>query len=209
MQVSFNKCALIIIAIILLSVFKITAQEPDWNSYPDVKERLTAMRKYGYDLVKKQQFASAIAVFDKGLKISKQASLDSFACVYSYLLAAAYRYKSNVDSSFYYLEKAKKTAIQNKYISLQALIQIESFSIFNRIGPADSVAAVVNRMKDILPQLDSNSDEWGKIQMYLGHDEKHKARYTEALEHYYKALQAFNYQNDFPCKCPCDSWSAG
>jgi two-component system sensor histidine kinase UhpB len=196
MQVSFNKSGFIIIAIILLSVSKITAQEPDWNTYTNVKEQLAAMRKYGHDLIKKQQFDQSILVLNKGLKISKEASLDSFVCVFSSTLAVGYRYKSNFDSSFYYLEKAKKIADQKKYTSLQALIQIESFGNFSRMGKADSAAAAVNRMKDMLPQLDTNSDEWGKIQMYLGHDDKHKARYTEALEHYYKALHAFNYQND-------------
>jgi two-component system sensor histidine kinase UhpB len=200
MQVAFNKrrfkSIAIFFTILFISVSSIAGQEPDWNAYPDAKDRLTAMQKYGHDLIKKQQFDQAILVLNKGLKISKQASLDSFACVFSYTIALGYRYKSNFDSSFYYLENAKIIAVQKKYINLQALIQIESYAIFNRMGKADSAAVFVDRMMDLLPLLDSNSDESGKIQLYLGHNDKHKAKYTESLTHYYKALRAFGYQKD-------------
>jgi two-component system, NarL family, sensor histidine kinase UhpB len=184
------------VALLLVTFLRLSAQQPDWNQYPDVKQKLYAIRKYGMDLVKKQQYDQAIIAFGTGLRISQQASLDSFAAANYSLLGTTYRYKTRYDSAFYYLDKAGKIAVQNKYIGLQASILIESFSIFNRTGKSDSAAAVINRMKEILPLLDSNSSESAKIEMYLGHDDKHKAKYSDALEHYYRSLRIANNLKD-------------
>jgi two-component system, NarL family, sensor histidine kinase UhpB len=191
---AINRC--LHIALLLLIFFRGSAQQPDWNQYPDVKERLTAIRKCGMDLIKKQQYDQAVIVFNSSLKISQQATLDSFTAVNLTLLGTAYRYKARYDSAFYYFDKAGKIAAEKKYISIQAFIQIESYAIFNRTGKSDSATAVINRMKDLLPLLDSNSSESAKIEMYLGHDDKHQAKYAEALAHYYKSLRISNNQKD-------------
>ena len=189
-----NRC--LSIALLLLLFLDVSAQQPDWNQYADVKERLSAIRKYGMDLIKKQQYDQALNTFSTGLKISQQASLDSFTAANYSLLGTSYRYKNRFDSAFYYLDKAGKIAGQKKYIGLQAYILLESYAIFNRTGKPDSAAAAINRMKEILPQLDSNSSESGKIEMYLGHDDKHKTKYAEALEHYYRSLRIANKLKD-------------
>lgn len=184
------------LSFLLLVSLHISGQQPDWNQYRDVKEKLSAIRKYGMDLIKKQQYDQAAIAFNTGLKISQQASLDSFTAVNLSLLGTTYRYKTRFDSAFYYYDKAGKIAAEKKYISIQAFIEIESYAIFNRTGKSDSATAVINRMKEILPLLDSNSSETAKIEMYLGHDDKHKAKYSEALEHYYRSLRIANNLKD-------------
>jgi two-component system, NarL family, sensor histidine kinase UhpB len=185
----------IILYLMLLSVHT-SAQQPDWSQYADSKERLNAIRNYGRDLIKKQQYDQAVTVFKTGLDISRKESLDSFTCASLTLLGTAYRYKGRYDSAFYFYDLAEKIAVAKKYIVLQAFIQIESYAIFNRTGKADSAAVAISRMQDLLPELDSSSSESAKIEMYLGHDDKHKTKYTEALEHYYRALRIFSYIKD-------------
>jgi two-component system, NarL family, sensor histidine kinase UhpB len=187
---------IILLTVLLLSYITLCAQQPDWNKYTRINDRLGAMLKYGVDLTKKQQPDPAIGVFYTASKISEQSGLDSFTCASNYLLAYAYRYKGRYDSSFYFLSNAKKIAEKNNYVTLQALVQIESFGIYNRLGKTDSAAATISRMQDILPALDSNSSESARIEMYLGHNDKHRARYKEALGHYYQALRIFNQLND-------------
>jgi two-component system, NarL family, sensor histidine kinase UhpB len=186
----------ILITVLVLSFVTLHARQPDWNKYASINDKLSAMLKYGIELVKKQQTDLAIPIFYEASKISEQSRLDSFTCASNYLLAFAYRYKGRYDSSFYFLLNAKKVAEKNNYVTLQALVQIESFGIFNRLGKTDSAEAVINRMQDILPALDSNSSESARIEMYLGHNDKHRARYKDALAHYYKALRIFNHLND-------------
>jgi two-component system sensor histidine kinase UhpB len=198
-KMRFRKNGLVRFAGIILYLimsFCASAQQPDWSRYPDGKDRLNAIRNYGRDLIKKQQYDQAVKVFKTGLDISRKESLDSFTCANLTLLGTAYRYKARYDSAFYYYDLAEKIAVAKKYVVLRAFIQIESFAIFNRTGKADSAAATIGRMQDLLPDLDSNSSESAKIEMYLGHDDKHKTKYTEALEHYYKALRIFSYMKD-------------
>ena len=194
LKMRMMKC--LSVAFFLFLSLRLAAQQPDWNHYADVKERLLAIQKYGRDLVKKQQYDQAINTFDTGLKISQQASLDSFTASNLALLGTAYRYKARYDSAFYYYNKSGKIASEKNYISILAFIQIESFAIFNRTGKSDSAAATINRMKEMLPLLDSNSSESAKIEMYLGHDDKHKAKYSDALAHYYKSLRIANNLKD-------------
>ena len=196
MTVSAEKKSLFILIIFCCVFFKINAQQVDWSKYADRKERIIAIQKYGTELVKKQQFDQAIAVFKTGLSNSQQAALDSFSCSNLLYLASSYRYKSKFDSALYYLKNAKQIAYPKNYVILQALIQIETYGIFNRLGKADSAATVITLLKDMLPKLDSNGKERARIEMYLGHDDKHKAKYSDALAHYYKALRTFTYLND-------------
>jgi two-component system, NarL family, sensor histidine kinase UhpB len=184
------------IALLLLIFFRGSAQQPDWNQYPDMDQRLAAIRKYGMDLIKKQQYDQAVTVFSTGLQISRKASMDSFTAANLTLLGTTHRYKAQYDSAFYFYAQAEKIATEKKYISIRAFIQIESYAIFNRTGKSDSAAAAISRMKEILPQLDSNSSESAKIEMYLGHDDKHKAKYADALAHYYRSLRIANYLKD-------------
>ena len=186
----------VFIALLLCIFSGAFAQQPDWNQYADINQKLSAIRKYGMDLVKKQQYDQAVLAFSTGLKIAQQASLDSFTAANLSLLGTAYRYKANNDSAFYYYAQSGKIAAEKKYISIQAFIQIESYAIFNRIGKSDSATATINRLKEMLPLLDSNSSESEKIEMYLGHDEKHKARYADALAHYYRSLRISNNLKD-------------
>jgi two-component system sensor histidine kinase UhpB len=188
------KCLSIVL--LLFSALPLFAQQPNWDQYPDITQRLTAIRKYGMDLVKKQQYDQAVTTFSTGLKMAQQARLDSFTAANFSLLGTAYRYKARYDSAFYYYAQAGKIAAEKKYIPIQAFIQIESYAIFNRIGKSDSAALAINRMKDILPLLDSNSSQSEKIEMYLGHDEKHKARYADAFAHYYRSLRIANNLKD-------------
>jgi len=194
LNAGFNRCLRIVI--LLLLFFNAPAQQPDWNQYTQVKERLAAIRQYGTELIKKQQYDQAIRVFNTGFEISRRASLDSLAAANLILLGRVYRYKVRYDSAFFYLRKANEIAVEKKYIALQAAIQIESYTVFNGIGKSDSAAAVINRLNEILPELDTNSSESAKIEMYLGHDDKHKAKYAEALEHYYKSLRIAGYLKD-------------
>ena len=197
MPAIISKNSVLLLVIVLLGMaFTVAAQEPDWNAYKTLPERLVAMQQYGRDCIKKQQFDQAIAVVNKGLGMSQQASLDSFSGSNLILLAGGYRYKSMFDSSLYFLQRAKEIADRKKYSILQAMIQIESYGVYNRMGKADSTAVIIGRLKEILPALDSNSRESARIQMYLGHDDKHKANYTEALAHYYKALRSFIHLGD-------------
>jgi two-component system sensor histidine kinase UhpB len=185
------------VIILLIISLRGSAQQPNWQQqYPDVKERLTAMAKYGKDLVKRQQYEQAIVVFNQCLKISKQASLDSFASWDLTLLGTACRFRGRFDTAFDYFGQAKKIAEQKKYTGLQAAVQIEYYTIFNRLGKLDSCDAVVGRMIELIPELDSNSTERAKIEMYLGHNDKHKAKYTEALDHYYKSARISIYLKD-------------
>lgn len=182
--------------LLLLMALSISAQQPNWDRYPDNNQRLAAIRKYGLDLIRKQQFDQAVITFSTGLKIAQQTRLDSFTAANLSLLGIAYRYKARYDSAFYYFARAGKIADEKKYISIQAYIQIESYGIFNRLGKSDSAALAIDRMKELLPLLDSNSSESEKIEMYLGHDEKHKTRYADALGHYYRSLRIANILKD-------------
>src|SRR5664279_4326180 len=109
-----NRC--LSIALLLLLFLRVSAQQPDWNHYADVKERLSAIRKYGMDLIKKQQYDQALNTFSTGLKISQQAALDSFTAANLALLGTTYRYKTHFDSAFYFYGKAGKIAAEKKYI---------------------------------------------------------------------------------------------
>ena len=197
MLIKISKNIVFLLAIVLLGMtLDLAAQEPDWNTYKSVPERLGAMQQYGRECIKKQQFDQAIAVINKALGMAGPASLDSFSSSSLILLAGSYRYKSMFDSSLYFLQRAKEIADKKKYSTLQAVIQIESYGVYNRLGKTDSTAVIISRLKGILPALDSNSRESARIQMYLGHDDKHRANYTEALAHYYKALRSFIHLGD-------------
>ncbi len=190
-----NLCPGVIV--LLFISLRGSAQQPNWlQQYPDTKERLTAMAKYGKDLIKKQQYDQAIDIFNQGLKGAQGASLDSFASWNLTLLGTAYRFRAHYDTAFYYFGQARRIAVEKKLIGLQASIQIESYTIFNRLGKQDSCDAVIGRMKELIPELDSNTSERAKIEMYMGHNDKHKARYTEALDHYYKSLRIAIYLKD-------------
>jgi two-component system sensor histidine kinase UhpB len=189
-QTAFKK-ALSCLALLVIPAYAIFAQELDRNNNPHLKDTLNSIRSEGRALIKGQQYAEAIPVLLKGLALSKQSSLDSFTASHNYLLGMAYRYKVNYDSALFYLRQAQKIADQKNYIVLRASVQIECYAIFNRLGKADSATAAINRLKELVPQLDSNSVESAKIEMYLGHDEKHKSKYTDALTHYYRALRRF------------------
>jgi two-component system sensor histidine kinase UhpB len=187
----------VIICLLLLTVtYAGFAQETDWNKLPAGKERLTALQKYGTDCIKKQQFDAAVATFTTGLTLSRQAAMDSFSCSNLLYLSTAYRYKAKFDSALQLLHEAQVIADKKNYTILQALVQIESYGIYNRMGKTDSTAVIILRLKAMLPLLDSNGRERARIEMYLGHNDKHKANYTEALAHYYKALRSFTYLND-------------
>ncbi|HXB92596.1 MAG TPA: tetratricopeptide repeat protein, partial [Puia sp.] len=181
---------------VLSALSTLTAQEPDWNRYPNVKEQLTAITQFGRDLIKHQQYTKAIPLLLKGVNISKAASLDSFTAANNYLLGLDYRINARYDSAFYYLRSAEKIAREKGYTVILAAVQIEYYAVFNRKGQADSATAVIGRLKDLLPRLDSNSSESGKIEMYLGHNEKHKAKYAEAIGHYHRALRTFLFLKD-------------
>jgi two-component system, NarL family, sensor histidine kinase UhpB len=180
------------------------------NNYTTLKERLAAIRTSGGAMIKKQEYDRAIPVLLNGLAISRQAMqssklefpdrgqtvLDSFTCSFYYQLGLAYRSKVNYDSALFYLAMAQKIADPMNLSVLRAAIHIEYYAIYNRLGKGDSATAAIHRLKDLLPRLDSNSAESGKIEMYLGHDEKHHSKYADALEHYYKALRIFSRQKD-------------
>ena len=186
----------IITATLVLLCVRISAQQPDWNQYADTREKLLAIRKYGTDLIKIQKYDQAIQVFGTGLNFSRTASLDSFTAANLAMLGTAYRYKALYDSAFYYFGRSQEIADEKHYLTILAYIQIESYSIFNRIGKSDSAAATISRMRDMIPLLDSNSIERAKIEMYLGHDFKHKAKYSDALAHYYHSLRIANHLKD-------------
>jgi len=172
------------------------AQAPDWSKYTDTKQKLLAIKDYGTDEVRRQQFAQAIPVFNTGLAISRQASLDSFSTAFLHSLGIAYRYRSLYDSAGYFLQAGMKMADQNKYIRLQALVRLELYSIYNRRGKADSAAAMIAYLSGIAQQLDSNGNERARLELALGHEAKHKAKYDEALRHYYHALNIFTNLKD-------------
>ncbi len=174
----------------------INAQAPDWNRFTNIKERVDTMRKYSINLLRKQQLDEALTVINQSLIFSQQASLDSAISVNFFLLENVYRYKLKFDSAFHFLEKAKAIAIRNKLITLGAAIEIDFYGLYNRTGKMDSANAVAGRLRNILPALDSNSKESAKIEMYLGHYEKHQARYAVALAHYYSALRKFIFLKD-------------
>jgi signal transduction histidine kinase len=177
-------------------VFTVDAQELDYNKLPSGRAQLTALQKYGTDCIKKQQFDAAIATFTTGLTLSRKAAMDSFLCSNLLYLSTAYRYKAKFDTSLALLQEAKLIADKKGYTILQASVQIESYGIYNRMGRTDSTAVIILRLKAMLPVLDSNGRERARIEMYLGHNDKHKANYTEALTHYFKALRSFTYLND-------------
>jgi len=189
-----NCCLLLFL--LLLQTQSIRAQESALNKNKDIKDRMAVIQQSGTDCIKKQQFGQAVILFNAGLQISRAALSDSFTCSNLFYLGMAYRYKSDFDSSLQYLHNARLIADKNSYSILQALIQIESYGIYNRLGKADSAAVIISRLKEMLPKLDSNSKETARIEMYLGHDDKHKAKYTDALAHYYKALRTFNHLKD-------------
>ena len=184
------------LAVLFSTMFTVLAQEPDWDHYPSTKDKLSAMSEYGRTLIRRQEYNKAIPVLLKGLQTAGQTSQDSFAACNYYLLGLAYRYKTHYDSAFYYLGRAKEIADPKAYTILRASVQIEYYAIFNRLGQTDSASVAINRMKELLPQLDSNSSESAKIEMYLGHDQRHKAKYPAALEYYYKALRTFENLKD-------------
>ncbi|MEP6747447.1 MAG: tetratricopeptide repeat protein [Bacteroidota bacterium] len=189
-----KKC--LVLTMLLYAGCCINAQETDWNKFKNAKERVDTMRKYSINLLKLQRLDEAVIVISKALSFSTKASLDSATGANLYLLASAYRYKAMYDSAFYFLGKAKEIGIQNKLVNLQTTIEIEAYGLYNRMGKPDSADAVIGRLKEMLPNLDSNSRESGKIEMYIGHSEKHKAKYTSALDHYFKALHKFIYLKD-------------
>jgi two-component system sensor histidine kinase UhpB len=190
------KNVFITISMLFISLFELKAQAPDFNQYPDPKARLNAIYKYGRECIIKQKFDEAVHVFGTGVAIAQQFSLDSFAAGNLLYTATTYRYKSIYDSALYYLQQAQKIADRNNYLTLRAGINLEFFGIYNRIGRADSATAKINYLESMIPGLDSNGSERAKIEWYLGHTNKHKAKYTESLQHYYKALRIFNYLKD-------------
>ncbi|HEY4064894.1 MAG TPA: tetratricopeptide repeat protein [Puia sp.] len=171
-------------ALLLLFTGEIVAQRPD------------SLLANGRALIKKEKFDQAIPILLTGLRISRQTAKDSLTGAHYYALGLAYRYKTRYDSALYYLGQSGKIASANGYTTLQAATQLEYYAIYNRIGRSDSAIAVINRLKTLVPALDSNSNEAAKIEMYLGHDAKHKAKYSEALGHYHKALRLFIRQKD-------------
>jgi two-component system, NarL family, sensor histidine kinase UhpB len=171
-------------------------QKPDWDKLTNVKERVDSMRKYSVNLIRKQQFDEAIPLIHTTFIIAQQASLDSAAGASLFLLGSAYRYKSRFDSAFYFLQKSREIALGKKIFPLLAMVETESYGIYNKLGKADSAAAALNQFKDLLPVLDSNSTVAARIQLYLGHNDKHQVKYTDALTHYYKALRTFIYLKD-------------
>ena len=48
----------------------------------------------------------------------------------------------------------------------------------------------------MIPGLDSAGSERAKIELYLGHGARRSLKYTEALQHYQKALDIFIYLKD-------------
>src|SRR3979490_1720486 len=116
MSTQYNlKSIFVCFSFLLTAVGQVTAQEPDWNSYPNVKDKVAAIRAYSGALIKKQEYDQAIPVLLKGLAFSQKASLDSFTCCIYYLLGLAYRYKVRYDSAFYYLGQAQKIADPRNY----------------------------------------------------------------------------------------------
>jgi two-component system sensor histidine kinase UhpB len=172
------------------------AQEPDWKKYSNTREKLTAIQKYGSELTRKQQFVQATPLFYTALAIARQASLDSFASANLYSLGIVYRYRSLFDSASYVLQEGRKLADQNNYLKLQALIRLELYSVYNRRGKADSAALMIAYLSGIATRLDSNGNERARLELVLGHEAKHKAKFDEALRHYYRALDIFTLLRD-------------
>jgi signal transduction histidine kinase len=173
-------------AFLLLFAGEATAQAPGPDSGLD-KARA---------LIKKEQFDQAIPILLNGLPISQKSSRDSMTGCYYYSLGVAYRYKTGYDSALYYLGQTRKIAARNDYPALQAAAELECYAIYNRIGKSDSATAFINRLRVLLPLLDSNGSVGAKIEMYLGHNAKHQAKYSEALGHYYTALRRFTQLKD-------------
>ena len=190
------KTAWLTALLFLGSISGAMAQQPDWNRYADTREKLGAILKYGQDAVRKQQSAQAIPIFFEALKISRQASLDSFAGASLYSLGIAYRYRAVYDSACYFLKDGAQLADRNQYIRLRALIRLELYAIYNRRGKADSAAAMIVYLSGIVSQLDSNGNERARLELVLGHEAKHKAKYDEALQHYYRGLKNFTLIKD-------------
>lgn len=196
MDIYHCRKKLFILSILIYSSFCISAQEADWNSFANPKERADTMRKYILNLLRQQKIDNAITLAKTALTFSKKALLDSAEAADLYLLGNAYRYKSSYDSALYFLKKSRDITIQKKLITLQAAVDIETYGIYNRLGKADSAEVFIGRLKEIAPTLDSNSREAAKIEMYLGHNEKHQAKYADALAHYYNALRKFTFLKD-------------
>lgn len=154
------------------------------------------MNQYGRSLIIKQQFDDALKVFQSGVVAAEQSSLDTFTSRFLLNAGLACRYKSQLDSAFDYYRRALKIASAHNYYDIQAAVNLEIFNVYNMSGKIDSAAAKLNEVEAMSSKLDSNGSERAKLELYLGHASKRKTKYTQAFEHYFKALNLFNRQKD-------------
>jgi len=190
-----RSCHILAVIIFFIS-FGTNAQIPDWNQYKNVKEKLTAMNQYGRTAIIKQKFDEGLSVLKSAADIAQKASLDSFEARSLIYAGSAYRYKSNFDSAINTLDRALKIADAKKLYTEQAAAILEMFTIYYSAGKSDSANAALARVQSIESKLDSNSSERGKLELYLGHVTKRKLKYTEAFEHYFRALNIFTRLKD-------------
>lgn len=172
------------------------AQTPDQSQPAGTKEKLAEMIQYGRSAMIKQKFDEALDVLRAGASIARLSSLDSFTSRILINMGVVYRYKGLYDSSIRYLKMGEQIADQKQYTTLQAAANLELFATYNMLGKTDSARARITYLQSVIPKLDSNSSERAKIELYLGHANTRNAKYSQAYEHYRKALDIFTALKD-------------
>jgi tetratricopeptide (TPR) repeat protein len=122
-----------------------------------------------------------------GIKIAKEASIDSSLIEYYYFTGVAYAV-SNVDSALIYLKNVEKLARrihQTKYIVRS---EFELLNIYHKQSKTDSIAPLMQSLKNESSKLDSLSWEKATLLKNLGYTYYWQLKYNESLSYFFKAL---------------------
>lgn len=185
----------IFILLTTLFISPLHAQMPDLSKCKDAKSKLVLISKYVQSCGSHEKYQEAIEAMKIGIKIAKEARIDSTLVQYYYFTGVSYAV-SNVDSALIYLRQAEKLASMIHNTKYLVRSKFELLNIYHQQSKTDSIAPLMQSLKNESAKLDSLSWEKATLLNNIGYAYYRQLKYNESLGYFFKALHIYEYLKD-------------
>lgn len=185
----------ILLLIVNSFICTLHAQMPDLSNCRDAKAKLVLISKYVQSCGSHEKYQEAIDAMKIGIKIAKEARIDSTLVQYYYFTGVSYAV-SNVDSALIYLREAEKLACKIHNTKYLVRSEFELLNIYHQQSKTDSIAPLMQSLKNESTKLDSLSWEKATLLNNLGYAYYRQLKYNESLGYFFKALHIYEHLKD-------------
>lgn len=168
---------------------------PDLSKSKDAKSKLVLISKYVQSCGSHEKYQEAIDAMKIGIKIAKDARIDSTLVQYYYFTGVSFAV-SNVDSALIYLRQAEKLARKIHNTKYLVRSEFELLNIYHQQSKTDSILPLMQSLKNESSKLDSLSWEKATLLNNIGYAYYRQLKYNESLGYFFKALHIYEYLKD-------------